>query len=140
MLVLAKKPSTTTYSSMSRSSVVETVLASRLEPRDGTAIGASASALSSNRVIFALDAACTSARNCQEFQCFGRHLKLGLERIGERQIHICPIVGPPARQSFIAGLVSGRPVVRVSEADPRSARGVHAGYFQLGHSFSRGAP
>ena len=40
MLVLAKKPSTTTCSSISRSRVVETVLASRLEPREGTAIGA----------------------------------------------------------------------------------------------------
>src|SRR5207253_1909268 len=62
----AKKPSTTTCSSVSRSRVVETVLASRLEPREGTAIGACANPPSSNRTILALEAACTSARNFQE--------------------------------------------------------------------------
>ena len=40
--------------------------ASRLEPREGTAIGTSGNDSSSNNAILALEAAWTSARNCQE--------------------------------------------------------------------------
>jgi len=64
--VFAKKPSRTTCSRVARSSVVETVLASKLDPREGTAIGTSGNDSSSNKAILALEAAWTSARNCQE--------------------------------------------------------------------------
>ena len=67
---------------------MEIVLANRLEPREGTAIGASARPASSNKVIFARPAACTSARNCQASSDLPSASSLRLQRIGQRQIHV----------------------------------------------------
>ena len=64
---LAKKPSRTICSSIPRWRVVETVLASSLEPREGTVIGDLAARHSQTGWILALDAACTREfRNCQK--------------------------------------------------------------------------
>ena len=77
-----------TCSSVGRSSFVETVPPSRLDPRDGTAIGNSAMASSSNIATLALPAACTSARNCISLIDLPSASSLSAQRVGERQIHI----------------------------------------------------
>ena len=87
--VSGKKPSSTTASSVARSSFAATVFATRPEPRDGTAMGASVE----RRVVRTIapwrgSRAWIRARNCHASMVLPAVSSLRLQGVGQREIHV----------------------------------------------------